>query len=465
MNTVRPAPSRWLPMLLAIAIFMQMLDTTILNTALPTMALDLKESPLNMQSAIIAYALTLALLMPLSGYLADRFGTRNVFVAALGLFMLGSLMCAAAPNLPTLIIARVVQGLGGSMLTPIPRLTLMRVYEKSQLLNAINYAIMPALIGPILGPLVGGYLVEYASWHWIFLLNLPIGAIGIIAALKIMPNIKGEKGHFDIIGFLLFAAAACALSLSVEIVLHPNAILFSLLLAASGFAAFWLYWRHAAHDPAPLYAGNLFQVRTYRLGLSGNLASRLGISSVPFLLPLLFQVAFGFSASLSGWLIAPIALAALITKPLIKPVMTHFGYRNVLVGNTRLLGCLIMLLALPAADTPLWIWVMLLFAIGMGNSMQFSAMNTLTIADLRPYQAGSGNSLMAVNQQLAMSFGIALGALVLQLISKSQLATDNLHTAFRYTFIFLGSITFISGWIFTRLHNSDGRNLVGPPPG
>ena len=288
-------------MLLAIAIFMQMLDTTILNTALPTMALDLKESPLNMQSAIIAYALTLALLMPLSGYLADRFGTRHVFVAALGLFMLGSLMCAAAPNLPTLIIARVVQGLGGSMLTPIPRLTLMRVYEKSQLLNAINYAIMPALIGPILGPLVGGYLVEYASWHWIFLLNLPIGAIGIIAALKIMPNIKGEKGHFDIIGFLLFAAAACALSLSVEIVLHPNAILFSLLLAASGFAAFWLYWRHAAHDPAPLYAGNLFQVRTYRLGLSGNLASRLGISSVPFLLPLLFQVAFGFSASLSGW--------------------------------------------------------------------------------------------------------------------------------------------------------------------
>ncbi|MDO1510216.1 MULTISPECIES: DHA2 family efflux MFS transporter permease subunit [unclassified Neisseria] len=464
-NIPMPTPSRWLPMLLAIAIFMQMLDATILNTALPKMAVDLNESPLNMQSAIIAYVLTLALLIPLSGYLVDRFGTRNVFVAAMGLFMTGSLLCAAAPNLTMLVIARIVQGLGGSMLAPVPRLTLMKVYDKSQLLNAINYAVMPALIGPVVGPLVGGYLVEYASWHWIFLLNLPIGALGIWMSMKIMPNIKGERGRFDMLGFLLFAVAACFLSLSVELVTHPNALLFSALTAIIGIAALWLYREHAKHDEDPLYAAHLFQVRTFRLGLIGNLASRLGISSIPFLLPLLFQVAFGFSASLSGWLVAPVALASLLVKPLIKPIMTRFGYRNVLVANTRILGLLIMAVALPVAETPLWLWVVLLLAMGVCNSIQFSAMNTLTIADLRPYQTGSGNSLMAVNQQLAMSFGIALGALMLQWWSQSGLIGPNLHTAFRCTFIGTGTITLLSSLIFTRLHRSDGSSLTSVKKG
>ena len=461
----KPAPSRWLPLLLAVAIFMQMLDTTILNTALPKMALDLNESPLNMQSAVIAYALTLALLIPLSGYLADRFGTRSVFIASMGIFVLGSILCAAAPNLSMLLVARVIQGIGGSMLVPVPRLTLLRVYDKSQLLNAINYAVMPALIGPVLGPLVGGYLVDYASWHWIFLINVPIGIAGMVFAFKVMPDLKGEgKEHFDVVGFLLFAAAACSLSLSVEIVTHPGTRFFAMLMALSGAAALWLYWQHAKRDDAPLYARNLFQVRTFRLGLAGNLFSRLGISSVPFLLPLLFQLAFGFSASLSGWLLAPIAIASILVKPLIKPLMGYFGYRRVLVANTRLLGCLMMCLAIPSAHTPLWLWAALLFVVGMGNSLQFSAMNTLTVADLRSFQTGSGNSLMAVNQQLAMSFGIALGALILQFLSQSSIATDNLHTAFRYTFIYLGAITFISSWIFVGLDNRDGRNLTQKAP-
>lgn len=465
MNTNIPAPpSRWLPLLLAIAIFMQMLDTTILNTALPKMATDLNESPLNMQSAVIAYALTLAVLIPLSGYLVDRFGTKKVFIGSMALFMLGSAMCAAAPNLPMLIVARIVQGMGGSMLVPVPRLTLLRVYDKSQLLNAINYAVMPALIGPVLGPLVGGYLVEYASWHWIFLLNLPIGAIGIFTAMKIMPDVKGDKANLDLAGFLLFGASACSLSLAVELVTHPGAKVFSLLLALGSAAAMWLYWKHADHDEAPLYARNLFQVRTFRLGLAGNLISRLGISSVPFLLPLLFQVAFGFSASLSGWLIAPIALASLLTKPIVKPIIAHFGYRRVLVSNTRIVGILIMCLAIPTAQTPLWLWMILLLLVGTCNSLQFSAMNTLTIADLRPYQTGSGNSLMAVNQQLAISFGIALGALILNFLSKTSFGTAHLHSAFRYTFIYIGIITFISGWIFSGLHGHDGENLVKKPP-
>ncbi|MCP1773076.1 EmrB/QacA subfamily drug resistance transporter [Neisseria perflava] len=453
-------PSRWLPVLLAVAIFMQMLDATILNTALPAIAKDLNESPLNMQSAVIVYSLTVALLIPLSGYLVDRFGTKKVFLYAIAVFMAGSLLCAVAPNLTALVVARAVQGVGGSMLVPVPRLTILRVYDKSQLLNAINYAVMPALIGPVLGPLVGGYLVEYATWHWIFLLNLPIGLIGLLLGLKIMPDVRGERSVLDLGGFLLFASAACALTLAVDIISHPNSAKFSLLMACGGAALLWLYARHAKTHPNPLYAGNLFQVRTFRLGLSGNLFSRLGISSVPFLLPLLFQVAFGYNASLSGWLLVPIALASLLVKPAIKPMMARFGYRRVLVWNTRLLAVLIILLAAPGAQTPAWLWVVLLFAMGTCNSVQFSAMNTLTLADLRGYQTGSGNSLMAVNQQLAIGLGIAVGALMLQLWTKSSIGQANLHTAFRLTFLGIGLITLASSFIFSRLHTSDGNNLT-----
>ncbi|MCP1660695.1 MFS transporter [Neisseria perflava] len=453
-------PSRWLPVLLAVAIFMQMLDATILNTALPAIAKDLNESPLNMQSAVIVYSLTVALLIPLSGYLVDRFGTKKVFLYAIAVFMAGSLLCAVAPNLTALVVARAVQGVGGSMLVPVPRLTILRVYDKSQLLNAINYAVMPALIGPVLGPLVGGYLVEYATWHGIFLLNLPIGLIGLLLGLKIMPDVRGERSVLDLGGFLLFASAACALTLAVDIISHPNSAKFSLLMACGGAALLWLYARHAKTHPNPLYAGNLFQVRTFRLGLSGNLFSRLGISSVPFLLPLLFQVAFGYNASLSGWLLVPIALASLLVKPAIKPMMARFGYRRVLVWNTRLLAVLIILLAAPGAQTPAWLWVVLLFAMGTCNSVQFSAMNTLTLADLRGYQTGSGNSLMAVNQQLAIGLGIAVGALMLQLWTKSSIGQANLHTAFRLTFLGIGLITLASSFIFSRLHTSDGNNLT-----
>ena len=192
--------SAWLPFLLAIAIFMQMLDATILNTALPEIAADLNESPLNMQLAVISYTLTVALLIPLSGYLADKFGTKKVFFGSIALFMLGSALCAASDSLLGLAFSRIIQGIGGSMLVPIPRLTILRVYEKSKLLNAINYAVMPALIGPVLGPLAGGYLVEYASWHWIFLLNLPIGLLGFILGRNIMPDIKGRNTSLDFKG-------------------------------------------------------------------------------------------------------------------------------------------------------------------------------------------------------------------------------------------------------------------------
>jgi len=235
MNATNP-PSRWLPLLMAISIFMQMLDATILNTALPTIAADLHVSPLNMQSAVISYALTVALLIPASGYLADRFGTKKTFIIALVVFMLGSLLCAFATNLPMLVGARIIQGMGGAIIMPVPRLAMLKVYEKAQLINAINYALMPALIGPILGPIVGGYLVQYASWHWIFLINIPFGIIGILCAIPIMPDVYGNVARFDGRGFLLIATTATGFSFRYGLI---EARIW--LPSAAGIApAFWL---------------------------------------------------------------------------------------------------------------------------------------------------------------------------------------------------------------------------------
>lgn len=465
MENNNSTPSRWLPILLAVSIFMQMLDATILNTALPQMAVDLHESPLNMQSAVISYAVTLALLMPLNSYLCDRYGTKKVFTASMTLFVVGSLMCAAAPNLGMLVLARVVQGMGGAMLMPVPRLVIIRAYEKTELLRIMNFVIMPALLGPIMGPLVGGYLVQYASWHWVFLINIPIGVVGVMMTWRVMPDFYAPDGlppRFDVLGFLLFSAAAVGLSLSVEMLTHPGAHWFSLVTAVFGLAALWLYWRHALHDEQVLYPIRLCLVRTFRLGIIGNLLSRLGMAAVPFLLPLLLQVAFGRSASIAGWTLAPVALAALLTKPVVKPIINRFGYRNVLIWNTRFIGLLIISLSVPTAATPLWALIPVLFVLGMCNSLQYSSMNTLTIADLRPQQTGSGNSLMAVNQQLAIGFGIALGAVLLNWFSKHHDRTASLHDAFRYTFWIIGSITFLSSWVFTRLHPHDGQNLIAP---
>lgn len=454
------APSRALPLLLAMAIFMQMLDATILNTALPAIAADLKESPLDMQLAVVPYALTVALLIPLSGYLADRFGTKRVFLVSMAVFVAGSALCAFSDSLPMLAASRVVQGVGGSMLVPVPRLTILKVYDKSRLLNAINYAVMPALVGPLVGPVLGGYLVEYTSWHWIFLVNLPIGLAGIALGLRIMPDVRDAGSRLDMAGYLLFAFATGMLSVSVEMLSHNGGLGLSVLPAVFGLLAGWLYLRHMKTAQNPIYAVDLFRIRTFRLGLAGNLFSRLGISSIPFLMPLMFQLAFGFGAGVSGWLMAPVALASLAVKPVIKPLMTRFGYRCILIWNTRILAGLIVLLGVPGQGAGWAVWVVLLLLLGACNSIQFSAMNTLTLADLRPRLAGSGNSLMAVNQQLAIALGIVAGALILQFWTRSGVFLGDVHAAFRMTLFCVGLVTFVSSFVFRRLHGTDGRNLT-----
>jgi EmrB/QacA subfamily drug resistance transporter len=459
-TSTRQTVKKVLPLILATAIFMQMLDSTILNTSLPSIARDLNESPLNMQNAIISYVLTLAVFMPASGFLADRFGTRRVFIFALVLFSLGSVFCALSQNLTHLVISRVIQGVGGSLMTPVGKLALIKTFNRNELLKAMNFAIVPALIGPVLGPLVGGYMVDYLSWHWIFLINIPIGVLGIVLGLKYMPNYNARETDFDLKGFMIFAAASLLLSVSLELFGDMQNITPVLLVFILGFLFLYYYYRHAKRGNNPIFPLSLFQVRTFRVGIVGNLATRLGISSVPLLLPLMIQIAYGQSAVTSGWIIAPMALTAMFGKSSVIKILNKFGYRRTLMVNTFIIGVLICCLAIPDIHTSIFWFVPVIAILGFFNSIQFTSMNTISIADLRNFQTSSGNSLISVNQQLAIGFGIAFGLIVLKIYENSpELIRHETHNAFRYTFLTVGVLTILSSLVFRRLHTFDGRNM------
>lgn len=449
-----------LPLILATSIFMQMLDSTILNTSITAIAKDLNESPLDMQNAIISYVLTLALFMPVSGFLSDKFGTKKVFIFALLLFSLGSLFCSLSQNLTHLVFSRVIQGIGGSLMTPVGKLALIKTFPKKELLKAMNFAIIPALIGPVLGPLVGGYMVDYLSWHWIFLINIPFGIIGILLSLKYMPDYKSPIIDFDLKGFLIFAAASLLLSISLELFGNTVQLTSVLLILMSGLMMLYWYYRHALTDNNPIFPLNLFQVRTFRVGIIGNLATRLGFSSIPLLLPMMIQIAYSQSAVTSGWIVAPMALTAMFGKSAVIKILNTYGYRKTLMVNTFIIGILICTLAIPSIHTSIYWYIPIISVLGFFNSIQFTSMNSISIADLRNYHTSSGNSLVSVNQQLAIGFGIAFGLLVLKIFQGDvKLIHNEIHNAFRYTFLIVGFLTILSGLIFRRLHFKDGDNL------
>ncbi|PVX52219.1 EmrB/QacA subfamily drug resistance transporter [Balneicella halophila] len=452
---------RYMPYILATAIFMQMLDSTILNTAIPAIASDLGESPLNMQGAIISYVLTLALFIPISGYFADKFGTQKTFLVSLVIFIIGSVLCASSQSLNFLIFARFVQGLGGALMTPVARLALIKTYPRNEYVQAMNYAIIPALLGPIAGPLVGGYLVEYISWHWIFLINIPFGLLGFYMALKYLPNFEGVNTKLDYKGFLIFGTACLLLSVALEYLSELDRIVIVSLLILAGVILLYLYYLHAKKvGRSAIFPLHLFQVRTFRVGIVGNLVCRLGVSSIPLLIPLLIQVAYGRSASTAGWIIAPMSISVMATKSVVVPILDYFGYRNILKINTLIIGVIIIIIGfVPQNWNILW-YVGILIILGFFNSIQFTTMNAISIADLRDHQTSSGNSLLSVNQQLSMGFGIGIGLAILRVFKSSEVITNNdVYFAFKYTFIFIGLLTILSSFVFSRLNYRDGDNL------
>jgi len=454
------ARNRALLWLVGIGFFMQSLDGTIVNTALPGMAQALHESPLHMQMVIVAYALTMAVVIPATGWLADALGIRRVYLAAIVLFTASSLGCAMSPTLGWLVAARVLQGVGGAMLLPVGRLAVLRVFPREQFLEAISFVAVPGLVGPLIGPTLGGWLVQVVSWHWVFLINLPIGLLGIVTTLVAMPNLRSPyPGHFDTGGYLMLAVAMVSTSLALDgigTLALKHAIVIMLLLL--GLSMLTTYWLHALRSSAPLFPPRLFSIQGFRVGLLGNLFARIGAGAIPYMIPLLMQLGMGYSPAQAGMLMLPMAIAGILAKKAVTPIITRLGYRHVLLGNTTLLGILMASLALMTVDQPLWLRIIQLTVFGAVNSLQFTAMNTVTLKELNASDAAAGNSLFSMVQMLSMSLGVSVAAGVL-----SKLA-DWLHVsastggaqalpAFQFTLVVLGLITFGSAFIFWQIQS------------
>lgn len=331
---------RLLVLLVSIGFFMQALDTTIVNTAIPAMAVQLNENPLQMHGVIVAYVLSVAACIPLSGWLADRFGIRNIYLSSMVIFSLASLGCGLSQNLEQLLFFRVIQGVGGALLMPVGRLALLKIIPRSQFLSAMSLMSLAGLVGPLMGPTLGGWLVEVTTWHWIFLINIPMGILGMIMTCKIMPNRKEPTvKSFDLSGFILLIVAMVGLSLGIENIATPQySRLVSLALLAAGLIAAAGYAYHAHTHQNALFHGRLFGYKIFSVGVLGNFFARLGSNAIPFILPLMLQVAFGFEPFITGLMMIPMVLGSLFSKPIVRPLIQRVGYRRFLLTNTVLVG-------------------------------------------------------------------------------------------------------------------------------
>lgn len=449
-----------LPWVTAVAMFIQSLDGTILNTSLPSIAKDMGYSPTEMHSVIVTYTLTLAMFIPLSGWLADKFGTRTMFMIAVSLFVTGSLCCAFSVDLRTFNLARVLQAIGASMMVPIARLAILYQYPKSELLKTMNFITVFGLLGMVVGPSLGGFLSDNFSWHWIFLVNVPIGLIGISMAYRIMPNFKHAVGRFDFRGLVYFSLALIFMTMVLELIGAGRAhimLILGLLFLAGLLSLF--YFIHYKRTEKPIIDLRLLNIRTLKIGLMGSLITRLGIGGLPLLLPLMLQTSFGYSASVSGLLLLPSALANVAVKPFMVRIIKFFGYRTVLISNTILLGIILVVLGFVSRETPIVYYIILMIFYGAFTSIQMSAMNTITLSDLDQDTASGGNTMLVIMQQLSVSFGISVASLTLSLF-QAGIFEVNTDKAFQYTFITLAVFTILSSITFSRLSKTDGEGYM-----
>ncbi|WP_425918462.1 multidrug transporter subunit MdtD [Acinetobacter sp. TSRC1-2] len=443
---------RLLVFLVSIGFFMQGLDTTIVNTALPAMAVSLGEDPLQMHSVVVAYVLSVAACIPLSGWLADRFGVRNTYFSAIIIFTLASLGCGLANSLNELLAYRIIQGIGGALLLPVGRLAMLKVIPRTQFLSAMSLMSLAGLMGPLIGPTLGGWMVEVATWHWIFLINIPMGLLGCLITVKAMPNVtEPSVKSFDFSGFILLVIAMVGVSMGIEKFSSPHHPLWwSGGLITAGLMAAAIYAYHAHSHQNALFRSKLFSNQIYAIGIVGNFFARLGGNAMPFLIPLMLQVAFGFEPFITGLLMIPTVLGSLASKPVIRQIIQRFGYRKVLLVNTLLVGACIASFALTTADTPIWLRALHFFIFGMLNSLQFVSMNTLTLKDLPQQDASSGNSFLSMIMMVSMSIGVALAGTLVNVFT-AYYGADHITTAFHSTLILLGCINIITACIFWRI--------------
>jgi EmrB/QacA subfamily drug resistance transporter len=454
---------RYLPWLVATVLFMEQLDSTIVNTAVPAMANSLNVTPLSLKAVVTSYILSLAVGIPISGWIADRFGTRRVFAVAVAVFTIASIMCGLAVNVPMLVAARILQGLGAAMMTPVGRLAIVRTFPKAELLSAMNFVIIPALIGPLLGPTVGGVIVHWLSWREIFFVNVPVGLVALWLIHRHMPNYQGDtRRPLDVTGLALFGSGTALLSWLLEIFGEHQLDTTStcvLLLVALGLL--WTYVLHASHTAHPLLQLALFKVRTFRVSVAGGFITRLGIGGLPFLLPLLYQLGLGLPAWQSGLLMMPTAAAAMGMKLIAPRLLGRYGYRRILVVNTVMIGVTIGLFALVRDGTPLEVIVLLGLALGFLNSLQFSSVNSMAYADIDTRDSSMASTIASSMQQLSMSFGLACGSLIAAWYLGNLPQTDRVAVthALHGAFLSLAALTMLSSLSFWTLRPNDGESV------
>jgi EmrB/QacA subfamily drug resistance transporter len=455
------ASSKWLvPWLVAVAFFMESLDTTILNTAVPTIAQALHVAPLSMKAVLASYTLSLAVFIPISGWMADRFGTRRVFSSAIAIFTLGSFLCGISRNIHLLVACRILQGGGGAMMLPVGRLTMVQTFAKSELIRAMSFVAIPGLIGPMLGPVAGGLIVGYFHWSVIFFVNIPIGLLGLYLVYRHLPDYREEHTHpLDIVGLILFGSGIALLSYVLEVfgehTLSAMEMLGLLAISATLLAGYGL---HTTKTIYPLLRLSLFRIRTFRSAVSGSFITRLGIGGIPFLFPLLYQVGLGFSPIQSGLMMMPQAIAAMSLKLTMPRILTRFGYRAVLISNTVMLGVLILLFGTIGAGTPTWLIVMEVFCYGFFTSLQYTSMNTLVYADVTEEETSKASTISSTMQQMSISFGVATASL-----ATAFFIPDRFHSTpaemihgIHLAFFSLGALTILSAMVFRELKSEDG---------
>ena len=462
MPTRLPPDRILLPLIVACALFMENLDSTVLSTALPTIARDFGVSPIHMKLALTSYLLTIAIFIPASGWMADRFGARLVFRLAIILFTAGSICCGFSDSIGAIIASRVLQGIGGAMMVPVGRLVILKSVPKSELVGALAWLTVPALIGPVVGPPLGGFITTYFDWRWIFWINVPIGVLGIVLATLFVPDVRGEERvRFDTLGFVLSALGIAGFvtgSTSLGLNLMPWPYVVGILVA--GIVLLVAYYLHSRRIDNPILDLKLFAIPTFFSSVVGGLLFRIGIGALPFLLPLMLQLGFGLTPFQSGSITFVAAVGAIVLKFIAPPLLKRVGFRNVLMVNSLVSSLFIAAPALFFIDTPLPLITAVLFVGGFFRSLQFTSANALAFADVPQSRMSRATSLTSVFQQLSMSIGISVGATALQLTlhaTGGQIEVSTFHPAF----IVIGLISAASTIFFIRLPRNAGEEMSG----
>ncbi len=458
-----PAYNRIVPLIVAVALFMENMDSTVIATSLPAIANALGTNPLALKLAVTSYLLALAIFIPASGWIADRFGARNVFRIAVGGFMLGSICCALSHSLTEFVLARIVQGAGGAMMTPVGRLILLRSIDKRHLVHAMASVTIPALIGPIAGPPLGGFITTYASWHWIFLINIPIGLIGVALATRYIADIPAEHpGPFDFVGFVLSGLGIGGLAFGLSVMglaFLPVGVV--AIFIGVGTVSTIAYVLHARHTAAPILDLGLFKFATFRASIVGGFLFRLGIGALPFLLPLLLQIGFKLTPFQSGLITFTAALGSISMKAAVAGVLRRFGYRPVLVYNSLISAFFLAACASFQPGMPFAAMIAILLAGGFFRSLQFTAVNTIAYAEIGPALMSRATTLTSVAQQLALSTGVAVGALIVEITLWYRHETTMGAADFPPAFLVVGLLTASASLVFAQLPADAGAELAG----